>query len=86
MSKPSDRSLRHIFQSQLGRFLTKHEFTAEVKECMSPLVSSAIAIYRKIDKVMLPTPSKPHYTFNVRNLAQVILNNNHLSICKQISI
>ncbi|EDV29505.1 uncharacterized protein TRIADDRAFT_51924 [Trichoplax adhaerens] len=72
ISKPSDKSLRHIFQSQLGQFLTKNEFTAEVRDCMAPLVSSAIAIYRKIDKVMLPTPSKPHYTFNVRNLAQVI--------------
>ncbi len=71
LPQPSTRSLQHIYQVQLGRFFQDGEFMPEVKESLFPLVSAAIAIYYKMNNVMRPTPSKSHYTFNIRDLSQV---------------
>lgn len=36
------------------------------------MVDSTIEIYNQIRTQLLPTPSKPHYTFNLRDVARVI--------------
>ena len=36
------------------------------------VVDSTIEIYNSIREQLLPTPSKPHYTFNLRDVARVI--------------
>lgn len=36
------------------------------------MVDSTIHIYNEIREQLLPTPSKPHYTFNLRDVARVI--------------
>nr|XP_015200682.1 PREDICTED: dynein heavy chain 14, axonemal isoform X2 [Lepisosteus oculatus] len=69
---PSEQSLQHIFQVQLGRFLGSRDFIAEVQKCRAPLVSASIAIYYEMCQNMLPTPAKYHYTFNLRDLSKVI--------------
>ncbi len=71
LPQPSTRSLQHVYQTRLGQFLQDREFVPEVKECLFPLVSAAISIYYKVNSNMRPTPSKSHYTFNIRDLAQV---------------
>ena len=71
LPQPSVRSLQHIYQVQLGRFLENHDFLPDVKELMTPLVSASIAIYFKMCVNMLPTPAKSHYTFNLRDLSKV---------------
>ena len=36
------------------------------------VVDSTIEVYNSIREQLLPTPSKPHYTFNLRDVARVI--------------
>ena len=69
--QPSTRSLQHIYQVQLGRFFQDGNFSPEVSECLVPLVSVSISLYYCMCRNMLPTPTKSHYTFNVRDLSKV---------------
>ena len=69
--QPSTRSLQHIYQVQLGRFLADGDFSPEVNECLTPLVNVSISLYYCMCRNMLPTPAKSHYTFNVRDLSKV---------------
>lgn len=71
LPQPSTRSLQHIYQVQLGRFFQEGEFMPEVLECLFPLVSAAIAVYYRMGSTMLPTPTKSHYTFNIRDVSKV---------------
>lgn len=71
LPQPSTRSLQHIYQVQLGRFLNEKDFMQEVKGALFPLVSASIAIYYRMCGSMRPTPSKIHYTFNIRDLSKV---------------
>ncbi|XP_023930267.1 dynein heavy chain 6, axonemal [Lingula anatina] len=70
--QPSTRSLQHIYQVQLGRYFQDGDFMPEVKESLFSLVSASIAMYYKMCMNMLPTPAKSHYTFNIRDLTDVI--------------
>ncbi|CAG5136729.1 unnamed protein product, partial [Candidula unifasciata] len=72
LPQPSSKSLQHIYQVQLGRFLKEGEFVPEVQNSLFPMVSASIAIYYHMCTVMLPTPTKSHYTFNIRDLSKVI--------------
>ncbi|XP_019625905.1 PREDICTED: LOW QUALITY PROTEIN: dynein heavy chain 6, axonemal-like [Branchiostoma belcheri] len=72
LPQPSSKSLQHIYQVQLGRFFENGDFMPEVKECQKNLVSAGIAVYYKMCGNMLPTPAKSHYTFNLRDLSEVI--------------
>ncbi|KAM3930843.1 dynein axonemal heavy chain 14 [Leptodactylus fuscus] len=69
---PSIQALQHIFQVQLGSFLLRHNFLADIQKCRSLLSSCAIAIYYRTCHSMLPTPAKCHYTFNLRDLFKVL--------------
>ncbi|XP_071789676.1 dynein axonemal heavy chain 6-like isoform X2 [Asterias amurensis] len=72
LPQPSTRSLQHIYQVQLGRFLENQDFLPEIRELLGPMVSASIAVYYKMCYNMLPTPAKSHYTFNLRDLSKVI--------------
>ena len=68
---PSESSLRHVFTVRLGHFLESRDFLQDVKEQREALVNAAIGIYNQMSRTMLPTPTKIHYTFNLRDLSQV---------------
>lgn len=82
---PSTRSLQHIYQVQLGKFLHEGDFVPDVKEALFAFVSGSIAIYYRMCNEMLPTPTKIHYTFNIRDLSQVFITItcqiNHIIYC-----
>ena len=71
LPQPSTRSLQHIYQVQLGRFMMDRDFPPDVRDALFPLVAAAIGIYYRMRIVMRPTPAKSHYTFNCRDLSQV---------------
>ncbi|CAM9432562.1 unnamed protein product, partial [Choristocarpus tenellus] len=53
----------------LGGFLT--ESAPNLLEVADPLVAASVKIYERIATDLLPTPTKSHYTFNLRDLSKV---------------
>lgn len=66
---PSEMALRTIFGAILGGFLQL--FAQECKSFLKPIVDSSIEIYLRITQELLPTPTKSHYTFNLRDVSKV---------------
>eukprot|EP00727_Mastigamoeba_balamuthi_P012891 m51a1_g8224 putative dynein heavy chain axonemal (4742) ;mRNA; r:111319-133683 len=65
----SDGTLLHIFRTILGAFL--QPFKAEVREAVDNVVKATIDVYNTCMAELLPTPSKSHYMFNMRDLSKV---------------
>jgi dynein heavy chain len=65
----SEKSMCRIFTSILGGFL--HEAVPGLEYLAIPLVKSSVDIYVNIQKELLPTPLRSHYTFNLRDLSKV---------------
>ncbi|XP_026818275.1 dynein heavy chain 6, axonemal-like [Rhopalosiphum maidis] len=66
----SENSMRTIFTSILDGFL--EEFPLNRANSSSEIVQASIEIYLRISKDLLPTPAKPHYVFNLRDLSKTI--------------
>jgi len=61
--------------SQIFANLTCHffsQFPEVIKKAIPQLVESVIDIYYKVRQELLPTPSKSHYTFNMRDINRVL--------------
>ncbi|KAH8073158.1 dynein light chain binding protein [Aureococcus anophagefferens] len=69
LSDISDNSKAGIFGTILGNFL--EGFTPAISKLTSQIVLSTINTFNTICETLLPTPSKSHYTFNLRDLAKV---------------
>lgn len=67
----SGRTLSISFRSILKGFLSK-DFLTPVAALSDGLVSATLEVYGKVAREMLPTPSRPHYTFNLRDISKVI--------------
>eukprot|EP01039_Chlorochromonas_danica_P005727 gene5727-6311_t len=65
----SDAALTLIFSSILNGFLSKFEL--EIQKMSQGVVAATIEVYSKISQELLPTPSKFHYTFNLRDISKV---------------
>jgi dynein heavy chain len=64
----SIRSMETIFTSILKGFLS---YTKGLEKFAPSIVKSSVDIYTKIRTELLPTPTKSHYTFNLRDLSKV---------------
>jgi len=66
-----DASMKTIFSVILHTFVEAH-----LPETLLPLcellIDASIKLYNSLLKGLLPTPAKPHYTFNLRDLASVV--------------
>ena len=67
-----DQTLSSIFKSLLHFFLKTDNFPNEVVKLEDAVISSTLDIYRTSIDHLLPTPTKSHYTFNLRDFARVI--------------
>ena len=66
-----DGAMKQIFNVVLQTFV-KAYLPPDLLEVVHPMVDATIELYNVIGKELLPTPSKPHYTFNLRDVASVI--------------
>ena len=65
----TEDSMCRIFTSILKGFILA--FLPDFEGLASPLVRSSVDIYMRIQKELLPTPLRSHYTFNLRDLSKV---------------
>lgn len=64
-----DESMELIFGTILGNFLSP--FDESVQALAPGICKATIEIYNTILDDLRPTPTKPHYTFNLRDLSKV---------------
>jgi dynein heavy chain len=67
----SKEGMQRIFINILSGFFSASGFAAEVKELAEPSIKATVNIYNLMLDQMLPTPSKSHYTFNLRDVSRV---------------
>lgn len=65
----SDQSLGLIFSTILTNFLAP--FDNDLVLFSDGIVKSTIQVYNSISDELRPTPAKPHYTFNMRDISKV---------------
>lgn len=70
----AESSMAKIFTSILGGFLSvsAQHLGIDVLNLASKFVSATVDMYNNIRATMLPTPSKSHYTFNLRDMSKVV--------------
>ena len=66
----SDESMNLIFRTILEGFY-QNGFKQEIQHMASSVVSATIGIYQALKSELLPTPSKSHYLFNLRDISKV---------------
>eukprot|EP00397_Hematodinium_sp_SG-2012_P000066 GEMP01000066.1.p1 GENE.GEMP01000066.1~~GEMP01000066.1.p1 ORF type:complete len:3524 (+),score=879.37 GEMP01000066.1:529-10572(+) len=64
-----DSSIALVFSTIFSHFLTP--FPDDVKKMTDKWVEESINIFSEIQKALLPTPKKSHYTFNLRDIWKV---------------
>lgn len=67
----SKKSMTDIFTAILKGFLGESPHKAAVEKLSSPVVKATVDMYLTITKELLPTPTKSHYTFNLRDISKV---------------
>ncbi|KAL0216159.1 hypothetical protein P9112_008343 [Eukaryota sp. TZLM1-RC] len=70
--QPSEAVLGRIFGCLLSGYLEAKNFKKEIIDMSRNTVHASIDIYNLVLSQMRPTPSKSHYTFNLRDLSKVI--------------
>lgn len=58
-----------IFSSLMANFYKR--FTEPVRNAQSQIIEAVLKVYDKVREELLPTPSKSHYTFNLRDIWRV---------------
>ena len=71
ISAPSKSLMQHIFQSILNEHVKVGNYMETVKAYIQDLTSCTIDVYNLVCEQLKPTPSKFHYTFNMRDVSKV---------------
>ncbi|CAL8125661.1 unnamed protein product [Orchesella dallaii] len=69
MTFPEEPQIKRIFLTMLNQNLV--DFEQEVKSIAEPVTNATIDVYNSVSSKMLPTPSKIHYLFNLRDISRV---------------
>jgi len=70
-------TLSTIFSALVDWWMKKAGFSPNVTKLAKPLVAASLEVYETIQKELLPTPTKSHYTFNLRDVSKVIQVTRH---------
>lgn len=68
----SSDTLSHIFRTILDWHLAARQFPAAVKALSGQLINATLDVYSQSMARLLPTPTKSHYVFNLRDFARVV--------------
>lgn len=72
MTPPSQRSIENIYGRILEVLLNEKKYkNKDITDMRVPLVDATISIWDAVKRRLLPTPTKFHYTFTIRELANV---------------
>lgn len=69
MTFPSENIIIRIFGSMLNQHL--RNYSNELKQVGRDITTSTIDLYNKVITKMLPTPTKIHYLFNLRDISRI---------------
>eukprot|EP00898_Chlorokybus_atmophyticus_P003847 jgi/Chlat1/4463/Chrsp29S04567 len=72
VSQVADTSLLTIFTSILNWHLNANPFPTEVRALTSAVTAATLEVYSTSVATLLPTPTKSHYIFNLRDFARVV--------------
>jgi len=66
--------LQLIFGTILKAFFRKNKFSFEIIELAerNTIVNATLGLYNAVSNEFLPTPSKSHYTFNLRDVSKIV--------------
>jgi len=64
-------TLTKIFSTLVEWWMRTKGLPEELYECQSCLVKGTIELYQTVQRELLPTPMKSHYTFNLRDVSKV---------------
>ncbi|XP_032594376.1 dynein axonemal heavy chain 6 [Drosophila grimshawi] len=70
LPKPNEETLTQIFNGILLGFLST--FSSAIRALSEPMVHACVDVYMRVANVMLPTPDRSHYIFNLRDLSKCI--------------
>ncbi|CAB3230574.1 unnamed protein product [Arctia plantaginis] len=68
-----EETLMCIFSRIMLWHLDTRGFSKDFDPCIDEIVSGTLEVYKECRLNLLPTPSKSHYTFNLRDFSRVIL-------------
>jgi dynein heavy chain len=67
-----DQAMTTIFTRILSWHLMAKAFNDSFKKIVPKIIAATLQVYKGAIANLLPTPSKSHYTFNLRDFARVI--------------
>jgi dynein heavy chain len=65
------QSIDQIYKPMIKHIFKEKYFNSEVNKVIDTLTSATIGLWNKVKSTMLPTPTKFHYIFNMRELSRV---------------
>jgi dynein heavy chain len=69
-TNPVEAQLQRIFEKILNTYIS--DFDDEIKPLCPLLIKATIGVYKNVSEGFLPTPTKAHYLFNLRDMAKVV--------------
>jgi dynein heavy chain len=67
-----DKAMATIFTKILDWHFTARAFNDTFKALIEPIIDATLNLYKASLKNLLPTPTKSHYLFNLRDFSRVI--------------
>ena len=61
-----------IFSALVDGWLRKYSYGSTLSQLTKPLVAATLDVYSRCQAELLPTPTKSHYTFNLRDVSKVV--------------
>jgi dynein heavy chain len=64
-------NLHIIFTNLVTWWLHKFTYSQNISKLGKSLVAATLDVYERVQQQLLPTPTKSHYTFNLRDVSKV---------------